>query len=38
MTKQMQSLKEIIYYVITNLDSELIIQLSYASHFWQMKF
>ena len=33
MTKYMHSLKEIIYYIITNLDSELIIQLSYASHF-----
>ena len=32
MTKQMHSLKEIIYYIITNLDSELIIQLTYASH------
>ena len=27
------SLKEIFYYIITNLDSELIIQLTYASHF-----
>ena len=27
-----------IYYVITNLDSELIIQLVYVSHFWQIKF
>ena len=32
-TKQMHSLKEIMYYIITNLDSELIIQLTYASHF-----
>ena len=34
----MHSLKETIYYIITNLDSELIIQLTYASHFWQVKF
>ena len=32
-TKQMHSLKETIYDIITNLDSELIIQLTYASHF-----
>ena len=34
----MYSLKETIYYVVTNLDSELIIQLTYASHFWKIKF
>ena len=38
MTKQMHSLKEIIYYIIANLDSELIIRLIYPSHFWQIKF
>ena len=37
MTKEMYSLKETICYIITNLDSELIIQLTYASHFWQIK-
>ena len=38
MTKQMHSFKKTIYYVITNLGSELIIQLTYASPFWQIKF
>ena len=38
MTKQIQSLKKTVYYKITNLDSELITQLTYASHFWQIKF
>ena len=28
---------ETIYFIINNLDSELIFQVTYVSHFWQIK-